>query len=235
MKNVDRGKSPRSHHEQEKSTMARITVVGGTGYAGSNVVEVAAARGHEVVSYSRNLPEQRVEGVDHRAGDVVDDAVLRAVVENTDVVVSALSPRGALAGEGVLRRLEARLAERAEQAGARFGVVGGAGSLLVAEGGPEVVDTDGFPDEFKPEAREMAGVLADLRANQGLDWFFVSPAANFGPWAAGELTGAYRLGGDVLLTDDEGNSDISGPDLALALVKEIEEPAHRRTRFSVAY
>ena len=33
--------------------MARITVIGGTGYAGSNVVSEAGARGHQVTSYSR--------------------------------------------------------------------------------------------------------------------------------------------------------------------------------------
>ncbi|HBX80751.1 MAG TPA: NAD-dependent epimerase, partial [Propionibacteriaceae bacterium] len=33
--------------------MARITVLGGTGYAGSNIVKAAAARGHQVTSFSR--------------------------------------------------------------------------------------------------------------------------------------------------------------------------------------
>jgi putative NADH-flavin reductase len=39
----------------------------------------------------------------------------------------------------------------------------------------------------------------------------------------------------VLLTDENGESHISGADLAIALVDEIETPAHRRTRFTVAY
>jgi putative NADH-flavin reductase len=33
----------------------------------------------------------------------------------------------------------------------------------------------------------------------------------------------------------DGKSFIAGADFALAVVKEIEEPGHRRTRFSVAY
>jgi uncharacterized protein len=48
-------------------------------------------------------------------------------------------------------------------------------------------------------------------------------------------TGRYRVGGDVLLTDADGNSTISGADYAKAFVDEIEQPAHRRQRFSVAY
>lgn len=115
-------------------------------------------------------------------------------------------------------------------------MVGGAGSLLVAEGGPQLVETDGFPDAFKSEAAELAGVLGDLRAREdALDWFFVSPASSFGAWAPGEATGVYRIGGDVLLVDENGQSRISGADLALAIVEEIEKPAHHRVRFSVAY
>ena len=39
----------------------------------------------------------------------------------------------------------------------------------------------------------------------------------------------------MLLTDENGDSNLSGQDLAVALVDEIETPAHRRTRFTVAY
>ena len=39
----------------------------------------------------------------------------------------------------------------------------------------------------------------------------------------------------MLLTDADDNSTISGADYAKAFVDEIEQPAHRRQRFSVAY
>jgi hypothetical protein len=55
-----------------------------------------------------------------------------------------------------------------------------------------------------------------------LDWVFISPAGTYGAWVTGELTGTYRLGGEVALFDQEGGSDISGADLALAVVDEIE-------------
>ncbi|AVM00457.1 NAD-dependent epimerase [Gordonia iterans] len=216
--------------------MARITVLGGTGYAGGHLVAVAAQRGHSVVSYSRSLPDNPVDGVEYRTGDLADPAVLSTAVAGADVVVSALSPRGALEGAGVLRELEKKLAGAAAAAGVRLGVIGGAGSLLVAPGGPKVADTPEFPAAVKPEADEMGGVLDDLRASDpALDWFYVSPAGGFGAWAAGEATGVYRIGGDVLVADDQGESNISGADLAAAVVDEIEEPAHRRSRFTVAY
>lgn len=216
--------------------MARITVLGGTGYAGRHIVRAAADRGHTIVSYSRQAPASPVDGVDYRTGDVLDAAVLASAVDGADVVVSALSPRGALEGTGVLREVAATIAGLTAANGVRFGVVGGAGSLLVAEGGPKVVDTDGFPAEFAPEAAEMDGVLEDLRAGDpAVDWFFASPAGGFGPWAEGEATGSYRVGGDVLLVDGEGQSNISGPDFADAFVTEIEQSDHRRARFTVAY
>jgi len=49
------------------------------------------------------------------------------------------------------------------------------------------------------------------------------------------LFGAYRLGGDVLLTDAAGKSTIGGEDFAAAILDEIEHPAHHRQRFTVAY
>jgi len=37
------------------------------------------------------------------------------------------------------------------------------------------------------------------------------------------------------LTDDQGNSRISFPDYAIAMVDEIETPRHPRARFTVGY
>lgn len=212
----------------------KITVIGGTGYAGRHIVAEAAARGHQVTAWSRTPPAQPVPGVSYRAGSVLDEGVLAEAVAGAEVVVEALSPRGPLTGR--LASVVSRLANLARDAGARLAVVGGAGSLLVAEGGPALAEQDSFPDAIRPEANEMAEVLADLRnRTDGLDWFFVSPAAAFGPHSAGVRTGTYRTGGDVVLTDADGISAISGPDYAVAFVDEIEHPAHSRRRFTVAY
>lgn len=214
--------------------MAKITVVGGTGYAGSHIVQAAAARGHEVTAYSRTLPEAQLPGVTYAAGSILDEAVSTAIVDDADVIVVALSPRGDMAGK--VAPAIAALAEQVRAAGKRLGVIGGAGSLFVVEGGPKVADTAEFPAEIKPEADEMGHVLEDLRATaDDLDWFFVSPAGGFGAWAPGVATGDFRLGGDVLLVDAAGESNISGADFAQAVIDEVETPAHSRQRFTVAY
>ncbi|MCW2635660.1 MAG: NAD-dependent epimerase [Blastococcus sp.] len=214
--------------------MARISVFGGTGYAGSTIVAEAARRGHTVTSVSRHTPEQRVDGVDHLEGSLLDADTRAKALAAADVVVVTVAPRGDMAGS-VHPGITA-LAADAERAGVRIGVVGGAGSLHVAEGGPRLFDTPGFPAEYRPESLEMAAALDDLRAApESLDWFYLCPPAAFGGFAPGEVRGTYRVGGDVLLTDDEGNSFIGGADFGTAVVDEIEQPAHRRARFTVAY
>jgi putative NADH-flavin reductase len=79
-------------------------------------------------------------------------------------------------------------------------------------------------------------VLEDLQSGTGgREWFYVHPAGGFGAWAPGERTGEYRDGGEVLVVDQSGESFISGPDLAVAVVDEIEDPKHTGRRFTVGY
>lgn len=63
----------------------------------------------------------------------------------------------------------------------------------------------------------------------------MSPAGGFGAYAPGERTGTYRVSDDLLLVDEAGNSALSAEDLGVAIVDEVEKPAHHRARFHVAY
>lgn len=213
--------------------MSRITIAGGTGYTGTHLAQEAAARGHQVTALSRTAPDQPLEGIAYKQVDFLEAGAAEQAVADVDVVVFALSPRGAL--DGKIREVVAGISAASAAAGVRLGVVGGAGSLRVSEDGPLVKDTDGFPEAFQSEATQLTEILEDLRASEGLDWFFVSPAGGFGAFAPGERTGTYRTGGDILLADESGNSFISGADFAIALVDEIETPQHKNARFTVAY
>lgn len=210
----------------------RIAVIGGTGYAGSHIVTEAASRGHEVTSIARSAPADPIEGVTQVQASILDAAALAEAVEGSDAVVFTVPGRGPMNGK--VRPAVADLLTRLD-AGVRFGVIGGAGGSLVAPGGPRLIDGD-FPEAAKPEALEAIGVLEDLQAGDSArDWFFVHPAAGFGAWAPGERTGHYRDGGDVLVSDADGNSFISGADLAVAVLDELEQPKHHRERFTVGY
>ncbi|MET7477036.1 NAD(P)H-binding protein [Streptomyces sp. NPDC005648] len=214
--------------------MAIITVFGATGYAGGHITDEALRRGHEIIAVNRTGSAEARPGVTPVAGSIDDEALVRDLAAKSDVVVVAV--HGSVDGEPFLLPLVPSLLAAAAEGGARIGVVGGAGSLRVAEGGPRLIDTPDFPDVFKPEAGSHAQVLEQLRAaDSGGDWFYVSPAAEFGSWVPGERTGTFRLGGDVLLSDADGKSFISGADYAIAFVDEIDEPTHRQARFTVAY
>jgi putative NADH-flavin reductase len=214
--------------------VSHLTVFGGTGYAGGAIVREAVSRGHQVTAVSRREPDEPVAGVRHVTGSAADEAVVADAIAGADVVVVALAPTGDL--ETVLPQVVARIADQARAVGARLGVVGGAGSLLASPGGPKVYETPMLPAAFAPHSRIADTVLASLRdGDPDLDWFVLTPALGFGSYAPGTRRGTYRLGGDVLLTDAEGRSEISGADYAAAFVDEIEHPAHVRARFTLAY
>ncbi|GAB3147176.1 NAD(P)H-binding protein [Microbacterium neimengense] len=217
----------------EGAPMSRIAVLGGTGYAGSHIVAEAVRRGHTVLSVARTVPAERVEGATYIEATLLDVPTLVNELIGVDVVVSAVAARGDMLG-ALRPAIEQLLSVLPEDV--RIGVIGGAGGSLVAEGGPRLVDTEGFADEYKPEALEAIGILEDLQTRSGdRDWFYVHPAGGFGAWAPGERTGSYRDGGDVLVVDENGESFISGADLAVAVLDEIETPRHSRERFTVGY
>ena len=214
--------------------MSTLVIFGGTGYAGGNIAAEAVKRGHTVISYSRNLPANPLDGVEYRTGSLTDSHVLGHAGQDGDEIVVAV--HGADVDGQPLVDVLPKLVATALAHDARLSFVGGAGSSLVADGGPRLVDTPDFHEEWKPEALAHAEVLEALRRTPAeLRWFYVSPAALFGAWAAGETTGAYRTGGDLLVTKEDGSSEISGTDFALAYVDEIERSQHPRQRFTVGH
>lgn len=213
--------------------MARITVLGGTGYAGRHIVAEAVARGHAVIAVSRSEATDPVAGAAYVQRSALDADDVAATFDGADAVVWALSARGDMADKALdaLRGIAAKLVGT----DTCLGVIGGAGGSLVAPGGPRLFD-EGFPEEYKAEAQVGIDSLAFLQSTDaGLDWFFVHPAEEFGPWAEGERTGQYRDGGDVIVRDADGRSTISGADFAVAMVDEIEQGRHHRERFTVGY
>ena len=203
----------------------RIAIYGATGAVGSRLVAEAASRGHEVTALSRHEGELPA-GVSWQAGDLTDTESVAEVAAAHDVVVTANGPsrvpgEDPYAFEAVIRGVAAAVGTT------RLVVVGGAGSLLTAPGGPRLVDTPDFPAEYRDEALASAAALAYLRSTGGeLDWTYLSPAPVIAP---GERTGDY------LVSDETPAGDqISFEDYAVALLDEIETPAHEHARFTVA-
>ncbi|HEY9292268.1 MAG TPA: NAD(P)H-binding protein [Microlunatus sp.] len=213
----------------------KIIIFGGSGYAGGHIAGEAVRRGHSVTSYSRSgAPADPIDRVSYRTGSITDPAVVDQAATDADDLVVAV--HGADVGGRPLIDLLPELIRAAIKHDARLSFVGGAASSLISEDGPRLLDTPDFHQDWKPEATSHAAVLDALRdAPAELDWFYVSPAALFGSYAPGEATGHYRTGKDLLVTQEDGSSEISGADFALAYVDEIEQRNHVRERFTTGH
>jgi putative NADH-flavin reductase len=199
-----------------------IAVYGATGMIGSRVVSEAVARGHEVTGITRSGGDVPAGAVAVQ-GDAGDAAFAKRIAGEVDVVVSAIGPSRT---GGDRREYLAQLRNLVDTLGdARLIVVGGAGSLLVD--GTRLVDLPDFPEIYRPEALVLGEALDYVRGlGDGVDWTFLSPAPMIAP---GERTGSYNVG-----SDSPAGDSVSAEDYAVALIDEIEKPAHRRARFTVA-
>jgi putative NADH-flavin reductase len=203
----------------------KIAVIGGTGMVGSRIVAEAAARGHEVTSVSRKGDAPPSRHVAVLKASATDLGAMEQLAAQHDVVVSAIGPSREPGGNP--SAFADTLVDLATAvSGARLIVVGGAGSLLAAPG-VRLVDTPEFPEIYKAEALAGAASLEELQAlPEAGEWSYLSPAPMIAP---GERTGRYVVADDV-----PAGEAISAEDYAVALVDEIENPAHTGRRFTVA-
>lgn len=201
----------------------KINVIGATGMVGTQAVAEAAARGHEVVAYSRS--GNAVEGAARAAAlDMADTARVVEAVGGADVTIIAVSAgRG---GQDPQPVIDAYRALIAAQPAARIIAVGGAGSLNADEAGTLIKDTPSFPADYYPEANAFATILQEFRNSHGVDWTVVAPSPVIAP---GKRTGEYVTAGDV-----PAGEGVSTQDFAIALIDEAENPTHRQARFTVA-
>lgn len=211
----------------------KIALIGATGFIGSGILKEALARQHHVTALAAH-PEKlaSAENLQAHASNVQDLAQLRQQLKGFDAVISAFSGHadGDVLGYYVAGIKNIILASKEAQV-PRLLVVGGAGSLYVA---PElqVMDTPGFPPEYMASAEGARQALQLLRAEEKLNWSMLSPSAMIAP---GQRTQQFRLGGEYLLSDAAGKSHISVEDYAVAMIDELEQPAHLRQRFTVGY
>ena len=215
----------------------KIALLGATGFVGSNLLREALTRGHQVTAIVRD-PAKLTEKSDHLTvvtGDVHDVAQLARQLAGHDVVLNAFSAGWKnpnlyddfLAGS---RHIE----QATEQSGvARLFAIGGAGSLFI--NGQQLVDGPEIPANIKPGALAARDYLNELKQNTRLDWTFFSPAIEMHQGITTGRTGHYRLGTESPVFNAEGRSILSGQDLAVAVLDEIEQPRHSCQRFTAAY
>ncbi len=211
----------------------KLAIYGAAGMIGSRIVKEALSRGHEVTALVRTPGKLAISDPKFKEiqADAADPAGVAANAKGHDLVICAISPRNER-GPQLMPQAARALIAGCKQAGVhRMIMVGGAGSLEVAPG-VMLMDTPQFPQEYKSEALASYEALKILREEKELEWTYFSPAAQIFP---GERRGKFRLGGDQLVVDANGESKISAEDYAYALVYEAEKANKPRRRFTAAY
>jgi putative NADH-flavin reductase len=208
--------------------MSRIVVFGAGGRAGRAAVAEARRRGHQVTAVVREPGKYgglAADGVRLAAGDVTDVDSVARVAEGHDAAISAVYDAGAEPAAFFTAAARA-LIDGLPQAGVGRLLVVGLASVLRDASGVALMDTPGYPQEYRSFYLAHAAGADVLRAaNTELDWLVASPAGDFDH--SGVRTGQYRMA----VADAE--SRVSYADLAVALLDEIDTPKHHRTHLGI--
>jgi uncharacterized protein len=205
-----------------------VVLYGATGNAGARILKELISRGHRVTAVARDI-SKLPSTVTAKQDDLSNVDTIASIIQGADVVVSAYGPPQDKT-DALLDVTERQIAAVKKAGNIRLVVVGGAGSLEVAPG-VTLLASGHLPAQWIPIAASHDRALKMLQASD-INWTYLSPAAFFEP---GERTGKFRLGTNQLITDSKGDSRISLEDYAIALVDELERPAHERARFTIGY
>jgi len=212
----------------------KVAILGATGRGGKRMIDEALSRGHQVTAISRSAAEQPArDGVTGVSCDIADTAALADAIRGHDAVIATWRPApGSDDVWGAIKNGFNSLLTAMREAGVkRVMVMGGAGSLEYSPGVLNI-DRPDFPEAWKDGSRAGTQQLDMLREVSDLEWTYLSPAHEI---YEGERTGTFRLGGDQLVMDENGDSKISFEDYAVAMIDELEEPKHTGRRFTLAY
>jgi uncharacterized protein len=212
----------------------KVAILGATGFVGSALLKEALDRGHTVTAIVRQTDKlEKHEGLTAKVSDVYETASLAAAIRGNDAVISAFNPgwKEPNLYDDQVRGTTSIIAAIKDAGIKRVLWVGGAGGLEVKPG-VRVIDNPDMPAWVKPGSLATMNALDQLRKEPELDWSYLSPSAEMKP---GVRTGKFRLGKDQLLVDASGHSTISVQDYAVAMLDELENPAHIRQRFTVGY
>lgn len=216
----------------------KIALIGATGFVGSYILKEGLSRGHEITTIVRKPGKLGTynESLHLVQGDVMKAEELSDLLRGHDIVISAFNADNE---DGNFHKTfiegSRNIQEATKQAGVnRLFIIGGAGSLEI-ETGVELVDTDQFPEEYKPFARAVRDYFKELKQEKDLDWTFLSPAIEMHPGIKTGRTGKYRTGFNQPIFNDENKSLISPEDVAVAVIDEVEKHQFSKKRFTIGY
>lgn len=209
----------------------KIGIIGAGGKAGSAIYREARSRGHETIAIVRSRERARaILGSDvdslQKSGFELDEADIEAF----DVIINASGFPPPEAGKHI--ELTQHLVSLASSGSTRLVFILGAGSLFA---GP---DRHRFIEDIKLE--EDSDLWISIPQNQlkqlelletvtDADWVGISPQALFTEGPASTPV----VGTDEIMASADGTSHTTTGTLAVGILDEIENPVHRRTRFTI--
>jgi putative NADH-flavin reductase len=220
-----------AHSANEGTKPMRIAVIGATGRTGRQVVAQALERGHEVTAVARRPEgvESAAERLTVVAADAHDGEALRAAVDGSEAIVSAL---GAAAGRDETDLYSTGIANllRAMDGGwvRRLAVIS------ASPAGPRDEQPAVFRYLIGPILERLfGGAYADMRRmertlehREDVDWACLRP-----PRLVTQPAGGYRLGRRPL----PRTRSLSYPDLAAALLDCVDGAQPRTGMLYVAH
>lgn len=215
----------------------KVLLIGGTGNIGQRVLNEALNKGYEVTAAQRKPEalELKHPNLTVIKGDLLNESELSSLIAGKDVVVSAISLYAGLSPEQFKKAHQNLINALKKQPQTRVIAVGGGTNNEVAPG-VRMLDVEdimkNIPEEYKPSIFAH-GEVQKLYENSGLEnWTYFNPAAMI---QTGERTGKFRLGTTNLVADENGASNISFEDYAIALVDEIENQEYVGKPFTIGY
>ncbi|OAR24879.1 NmrA family transcriptional regulator [Streptomyces sp. ERV7] len=205
---------------------------GAGGRVGRAVVAEAVARGHAVTAVVRDpakYPGLGSDAVTVVRGDATDAASVKDAAAGHDAAVNA-SVRLDMPSEEYFVSAAEALVDGLTAAGVGRLVVLGIATTLETAPGVRIMDAPEFPEQYRVFSQGHVAEFATLgAAGPELDWLMVVPPLDLD--ARAPRTGRYRTALGTVL---DGPGHIAHPDLALAVLDEIEVPGHSRVQLAVA-
>lgn len=218
-------------------TTQKIAVIGATGYVGKAVVKELAARGHQVTGFARHIDDIAHDADITLVQADVTQADFAQNLQGFDAVVSAYNAgwHNPNIAQDFAIGAEAIIASAKQANVSYLLIVGGAGSLYVADG-VQLIDTPDFPKEIYDGANAARQMLESLKDRRDVNWALISPPALLGVTGgySEARTGHYRLGDNYLLMNGDAPAGLSVADLAIAIADDVENKAHLYQHFTVA-
>lgn len=209
----------------------KIAIIGASGFIGSNLVDEALSRGHEVFAiYRRNAIKDRPNLTQFKM-TIFDEETFENVIKGADVILSTYNP-GYYHVAQKERYLDAyevifRLVKKLNK---RIIVVIGATSLYQKDG--QLVSSGFYPAMWKYALQGPDLVYEKYKDDQSIQKTFVSPSAELIDYVK---TKNYVYDTNTLIENDKGESRVSVQDLADAILNETESPKYQGKRFTIGY